>query len=207
MTVTALGARRPVLADALVRRRSVVTDIALILAGTLLVALLAQVEVPLWPVPVTGQTLGVIIVGATLGSWRGATSLLVYMGAGLAGAPIFASFTGGPLAVLKPSFGFIIGFVFAAFLAGWLAERNWDKKFWLALLGFILASIVPFVFGVPYLAVVLGNMGLDNSFGAVMAAGVTPFIVGGVVKALIAAIAIPLAWKGVRSLDSKKDDR
>jgi len=109
--------------------------------------------------------------------------------------------------VLKPSFGFIIGFVFAAFLAGWLAERNWDKKFWLALLGFILASIVPFVFGVPYLAVVLGNMGLDNSFGAVMAAGVTPFIVGGVVKALIAAIAIPLAWKGVRSLDSKKDDR
>ena len=204
MSTTSIPAGRRVLADAVTGRRSLATDLALIAAGTVIVALLAQVSVPLWPVPITGQTLGVVIVGAALGAWRGAASLALYLVAGLAGLPIFADFTGGPLSVLKPSFGFVIGFVFAAFAIGWLAERDWDRRFWPALAGFLAASVIPFLFGVPYLAVVLGGLGLDNSLPAVMQAGVYPFVLGGVVKAVVAAAAVPLAWKAVKAVDSRR---
>lgn len=205
MSISLASPGRPVLADRITTRASAFSDLALIGAGTVTVAALAQVSIPLWPVPITGQTLGVLVVGAALGAKRGAASLLLYMLVGLAGLPVFANFTGGPLSVLKPSFGFVIGFVFAAYAIGWLAERSWDRKFGKALLGFTAASIVPFVFGVPYLAVALGIMGLDNSPQALLAAGVTPFILGGLVKAAVAAVAVPLAWRGVRAVDAKKD--
>lgn len=205
MTSVTFDRARPTLADALVQNRSLATDAALVVAGTAVVAGLAQVSIPLWPVPITGQTLAVILVGASLGARRGFASLALYLVLGVAGLPIFAEFTGGPLSVLKPSFGFIIGMVFTAGLVGWLAERNWDKKFWLAFLGFVLASIVPFLFGVPYMAIVLGNLGIDNSLANVLALGVQPFIIGGIVKAAIAAGVLPLAWKGVRAIDARKD--
>jgi biotin transport system substrate-specific component len=206
MSLATAPTRRRVLADALVGPRRLATDLALVVGGTAVVALLAQVSIPLWPVPITGQTLGVVIVGAALGAWRGAASLTLYLVAGLAGLPVFADFTGGLATVMKPSFGFIIGFIAAAFVMGWLAERNWDRRFGKALVGFVLASAIPFVFGVPYLALVLGQLGLDNSPAAVLSAGVTPFILGGFVKALIAAAVVPLAWKGVRALDRRDRD-
>jgi len=197
-------ARGPVLADSLVTQRSLITDLALIGAGTALVAVLAQVSLPLWPVPVTGQTLGVIIVGAALGARRGAEALTLYALVGLAGLPVFANFTGGPMSVLKPSFGYVLGFIAAAFVVGWIAERQWDRSFWKSLAGFALASIIPFLFGVPYLAITLGIMGLENDPATLLALGVTPFILGGLVKAVIAAGITPLAWKGVAALDARK---
>ena len=93
-----------------------------------------------------------------------------------------------------------------AFVIGWIAERQWDRKFWKALAGFALASAIPFIIGVPYLALVLGGMGLDNSVPAVIAAGVTPFIIGGIAKAAIAAAVTPLAWRGVKALDVRSSD-
>lgn len=196
--------RTGVLADSLVASRGFVTDAALVATGTLLVAALAQVSVPLWPVPVTGQTLGVLVVGAALGARRGAAALALYMLVGLAGLPVFANFTGGPLSVLKPSFGYIIGFIVAAWAVGWIAERQWDRKFWKSLVGYALASVIPFLFGVPYLAVVLGALGADNDLATVIALGVTPFLLGGLIKAVIAAGITPLAWRGVAALDSRK---
>lgn len=181
-------------------------DAGLVIAGAALVALLAQVSIPLWPVPITGQTLGVIVVGAALGSRRGALALLTYMLVGLAGLPVFAEFTGGPATIMKPSFGFIIGFIFSAFVAGWFAERAWDRRPGLAFLGFALASIVPFLIGVPYMALILTQVfGMHVTFGDVLALGVTPFLLGGLIKAAIAAVAIPLAWRGVRALDARKN--
>ncbi|WP_150309155.1 biotin transporter BioY [Planctomonas psychrotolerans] len=203
-TAAALGSPT-VLADRILSR-SVTTDVTLVVAGAALTAGLAQVEVPMWPVPITGQTLAVMLVGASLGAKRGAMSLGLYLVLGVIGLPIFAGFTGGPLAVLKPSFGFIIGFVFAAALIGWLAERNWDRKALPALAGFFLASLVPFAFGLPYMAIVLGNLGVANDLGTVLAFGVYPFIIGGIAKWLIAAAALPLAWKGVRALDARKGE-
>ncbi|MFC7374211.1 MULTISPECIES: biotin transporter BioY [unclassified Brachybacterium] len=204
MSAIAVPARRPVLADALTPHRTRLRDAVLVLAGTAVVALLAQVTIPLPLVPITGQTLGVILVGAALGSRRGAAAMLTYLLAGLAGAPIFAEFTGGPAAVLSPSFGFILGFVPAAFVAGWFAERAWDRRPLGAMAGFIAASAVPFLIGVPYLAMILNAvMGAELGLGGILAAGVWPFIPGGVVKALLAALLIPAAWRGVRALDER----
>ncbi|MGO1285079.1 MAG: biotin transporter BioY [Brachybacterium sp.] len=204
MSAIAVPARRPVLADALAPHRTRLQDAGLVLAGAGVVALLAQVTIPLPLVPITGQTLGVILVGASLGSRRGAAALLTYLLVGLAGAPVFAEFMGGPASVLSPSFGFILGFVPAAFVAGWFAERAWDRKPALAMAGFVAASVVPFLLGVPYLAMILNAvMGAQLGLGGILAAGVWPFVPGGLVKAAIAAVLIPAAWRGVRSLDQR----
>lgn len=205
-----IAGRRPVLADVLgrpsSRARAFAVDAALVTTGAALVAVLAQVEIPLQPVPITGQTLGVIVVGAALGARRGAAALLTYMLVGLAGLPVFAGFTGSLAALAKPSFGFVIGFVFAAFVAGWFAERAWDRKPWLAFLGFVAASIVPFLFGIPYMAVVLNVvLGLDLGLLEILQAGLFPFIVGGLIKAGVAALVIPGAWALVRAADRRKN--
>lgn len=202
MTAAALPTTRPVLADSFVKARSLWTDIALVGAGALLVALLAQVTIPLPVIPITGQTLGVIVVGAALGSKRGALALFTYMVIGLLGAPVFAEFKGGPASVLTPSFGFILGFIPSAYVAGWMAERAWDRKALLAFAGFVAASAIPFLTGVPYMAMILNvvmERGMDTM--AVLNAGLIPFIPGGIVKAAIAAAVIPLAWKGVKALE------
>ena len=197
----------PVLADRLVKRNTAVTDAALVLAGAAVVGLLAQVSVPLWPVPITGQTLGVLLVGAALGARRGAASLLSYMLLGLVGMPWFAQFTGGLAAVTKPSFGYIIGFIPAAYLIGYLSERRWDRSWWKAVAGFGLASLIPFVFGVPYLWAVLALAGKNIGFAGAMAAGFTPFIIGGIVKWLLGAMLLPGAWKALEIFEDGRDAR
>lgn len=205
MSAIAMPARRPVLADALARHPSRAQDLALVLAGALVVALLAQVTMPLPIVPITGQTLGVLLVGAALGSRRGAAALTIYMVAGLAGLPVFAGFTGSLAAVATPSFGFVIGFIPAAFAAGWFAERTWDRTAWRAFLGFGIASIIPFLVGVPYMAYLLNTvMGLGYDVAGLLQVGVLPFIAGGLIKAALAAALIPLAWRGMRGLDARR---
>ncbi|WP_420362195.1 biotin transporter BioY [Curtobacterium aetherium] len=189
-------APRAVLADRL-RTHGLATDAALVAGGALFTAVLAQVEVPMWPVPVTGQTLAVVLVGATLGARRGVLSMLVYAIAGLAGAPFFADMNGGLQALALPSFGYVIGFIPAAGVVGWLARRNWDRHVGRATAAFLLASAIPFVTGLPYLAVALGQLGAPNDLQSVLAAGLYPFIVGGIAKALIAAGVLPLVWKAV----------
>lgn len=189
-------APRAVLADRL-RTHGLATDAALVASGALFTAAMAQLEVPMWPVPITGQTLAVVLVGATLGARRGMLSLLVYAVAGLAGAPFFADMQGGLQALALPSFGYVIGFIPAAGLVGWLARRNWDRHVGRAAVAMLLASAIPFVTGLPYLAVALGQLGAPNDVQSVLAAGLYPFIVGGIAKALIAAGILPLAWKAV----------
>lgn len=195
MSTAALSARPGVLADRLVPRSSVLTDVALVVAGAAVVGALAQVTIPMWPVPITGQTLAVMLVGGALGMRRGAASLAVYMLVGLAGVPWFAEQHGGVAMALAPSFGYIVGFVPAAAVAGWAAERAWDRNVGKAMLGFCAATVMPFVTGVPFMAAVLGM----TDPAAIAAAGVTPFIVPGLIKAGIAAALFPLAWKVLRS--------
>lgn len=199
MSTAALAARPGVLADRLVARSSRVTDVVLVVTGAVVVGLLAQVTIPMWPVPITGQTLGVILVGGALGMRRGAAALTTYLAAGLAGVPWFAGFAGGPAYVLAPSFGFIVGFVAAAALAGWFAERAWDRRPLLAMVGFCLATVAPFLVGVPWMAAVLGL----NDPATIAAYGITPFILPGLVKAALAAAAFPLAWRIVRAIDDR----
>jgi len=202
-------AARPVLADLIPRpasaARALLVDAGLVLAGVAVVAALAKVAFFIGPVPITGQTAGVILVGAALGARRGALALTTYMLLGLAGLPVFAGLAAGPLYALAPSFGFVIGFIPAAFVAGWFAERAWDRKPWLAFVGFIAASIVPFLIGVPYMALILaGVLGEAVTVESIMAAGVVPFIVPGLIKAAAVALLIPAAWLGVRAIDRRK---
>ena len=202
MSTIAIAGRQPVLADRIFTR-SLAIDLVLIAAGAAFTALLAQVTIPLWPVPITGQTLAVLLVGATLGMARGASSLGLYAVLGLVGLPVFApqddgSHLTGFLALSAPSFGYIIGFVFAAALVGWLSERTWDRKFLKALATFVGGSVVVFVFGLPWLAVVTGATLLETYQW-----GLEPFIIGGIIKAIIAALLLPAAWWGADKLAAR----
>ncbi len=198
--MTTVSTPRSVLADVALPRATTQTQVwlrnaALITAGVLLTALLARVEVPLKPVPVTGQTLAVLLVGATLGMRRGAATMTAYMLAGLAGLPVFAGGSAGLASVFTPSFGYIIGFIPAAALIGWLSERKWDRQPLLALAGFALATLIPFLVGIPYMGVVLQSTGVPVTFPLLMQLGFTPFLLGGAIKCAIAAAILPLAWR------------
>ncbi|GAA2173246.1 biotin transporter BioY [Agrococcus versicolor] len=190
-----------VLADRLVARRSVVTDVALVGAGVAVTAVLAQVAIPLWPVPITGQTLAVLLVGASLGAVRGAASLAAYALLGVAGLPIFSDQTSGLAVLAGPTGGYIVGFVIAAALTGWLAERRWDRRFLGAAVAMTAGTLVTFAVGLPWLAFATGG-----SLEQVLAWGLLPFIPGGIVKALVAAALLPLAWRGVRTLDARRGE-
>lgn len=193
---------RPVLIDKAIRTSNVI-NIALVVAGALVVGLLAQVSIPLWPVPITGQTLGVLLVGATLGSRRGAASMVTYAALGLAGVPWFADFTGGITTLAKPSFGYIIGFPIAAWIIGRLSELGWDRRSLRALAAFGIASLIPFLTGVPYMWAILKASGVTLTFAQTLNAGFTPFIIGGIIKWMLAACLIPSLWKLVRDVEAR----
>ncbi|MDP9138602.1 MAG: biotin transporter BioY, partial [Pseudomonadota bacterium] len=122
--MTTLTNARPTLAATLWpgEARSLPRSVALMVLGVILVAIAAHIEVPLYPVPMTMQTFAVLVLGMVYGAGLGAATLGLYMLAGLAGLPVFA--TGG---ALGPTLGYIIGFILAAGLVGWLAERGWDR--------------------------------------------------------------------------------
>ena len=189
---------RPTLIDR-VRPRTLASDIVFVLTGTALVAFLAQVAIPLWPVPVTGQTLAVLIVGASLGAARGAASLGLYALFGGLGLPIFSDASSGWSIIAGPTGGYIIGFVIAAALVGWAAEHRWDRGWLKAAVTFVGGTLVVFAIGLPWLAVSLGQLGLANDASAVLASGLYPFIIGGVIKAAIAAALLPLLWRAAES--------
>jgi biotin transport system substrate-specific component len=191
-----LAASRPTLADRLFAR-SLATDLVLIGAGAALTGILAQVVVPLQPVPITGQTLAVILVGSTLGALRGALSMVLYLALGVVGLPWFSDASSGWGVVAGPTGGYIVGFIAAAALTGWLAQRTWDRRVVGAFVSMSAGTLATFAVGLPWLAASLG-LTLEQT----LAAGLYPFLIGGVVKAMLAAGMLPLAWK----LSSRKSD-
>lgn len=204
MSSLTLAVGRPTLADRIVSR-GLATDLVLVAAGAAVTAVAAQIAVPLWPVPITGQTLAVLLVGVTLGAVRGAISLALYAVLGIVGLPVFSDASSGWHVVAGPTGGYIIGFIFAAGFTGWLAQRQWDRKPLWAFLAFLTGSLLPFAFGLPWLAAALGGFGLPNDLGSVLASGLYPFIIGGVIKAALGAGIITLAWYGIRRRDARAE--
>lgn len=194
MSNITFSATRPVLVDRL-GARSIVKDIAFIVAGAALTAGAAQIVIPMWPVPITGQTFAVLFVGATLGSLRGALSMLLYVGLGVAGLPIFAEGGAGLAKVMGPTGGYLIGFVLAAALVGWLAQLQWDRKVLGTIGAFLAGTAVIYAVGLPWLSVALGQLGLPNDLTATLQAGLYPFIPGDLLKAAFAGGLLPLIWK------------
>lgn len=197
-TTTAAPAARPVLADLLPaagsRARSLLADAVLVVAGTLVVAGLSQVLVPLpfTPVPLSLGTFGVLLVGAGLGPLRATASLAIYVLAGIAGVGWFA---GGASGWQFASFGYLLGMVLAAALVGALARRGADRSVWRTTLAGLLAGAVVYALGVPWLMLFL-----DVDLPTALALGVVPFLVGDAIKALLAAILLPSSWALVNRL-------
>jgi biotin transport system substrate-specific component len=183
---------RPTLIDRVVPR-SLATDIALIFAGAVLTAIAAQIAIPMWPVPITGQTFAVLLVGAVLGASRGALSMITYFSLGAAGLPVFTGAVAG--ITFGTTFGYLVGFIAAAAVVGWLGQLHWHKKVFGVIASFLIGNVVIYMFGLPWLAFALANLGLASDFGAVLAAGLVPFLVGDAIKMALAAAALPLAWK------------
>jgi biotin transport system substrate-specific component len=178
-------------------RAGILTDVALVVAGAALVALAAQWEIKLWftPVPITGQTCAVLLVGASLGWLRGGASLLLYFLVGLAGAPVYAGGEGGWEWVKGATGGYLVGFILAAALTGWLAQRRWDRRFSSAVAAMLTASVVIYALGLPWLAHV-ANLGVEDT----LEAGLYPFVVGDLLKLYLAGALLPGAWKLVERL-------
>jgi biotin transport system substrate-specific component len=189
--------RYPVLADALPGAR--VRDAVLVVSGALVTALFAQVsiDVPPSPVPITGQTLAVGLVGATLGARRGASSLGLYAVLGLF-LPFYADGESGWEVIWGASGGYIVGFVVAAGAIGWLAEHGADRRVVLAFGAFVVGQLIIFAFGLAGLKIAVGE-----SWGWTIHNGFAIFIVGGLVKALVGAVALPSAWGLVRRLERR----
>ncbi len=200
MTALTPALTRPTLVDHVIPR-SLATDAALVVGGAALTGLLAQLAIPMWPVPITGQTLAVLLVGSTLGMMRGASAMLLYAAAGVAGVPWFSERSAGVDVLFGTTGGYIVGFILAAALVGWLAQQHWDRRFLQAAVTFVAGSGVVFAVGLPWLAVVTGA-----DLATTLEWGLWPFIPGGIAKALIAAALLPLAWRGVRHLDAAKHD-
>ncbi|MDQ2674831.1 MAG: biotin transporter BioY [Chloroflexota bacterium] len=183
--MTTLTVRPRVLADLL--PGGLVRDLALVAGAAALTGVAAQVAIPLLPVPVTLQTLTVLLAGAALGPVRGAAAMLLYLAVGAAGVPWFAQQTSG---VAFPTLGYVIGFVAAAALVGALARRGMDRTAVGTIATMVLGNLVIYAVGVPYLAMALGM-----SIGDAIAVGAVPFLVGDGLKILLAAGLLPAAWR------------
>lgn len=159
----------------------------LMLAGTLVLAISAKVQVPFWPVPVTMQSLAVLVIGMSFGLHLGTATLALYLAEGAVGLPVFAS--GAGLAYLAgPTAGYLFGFVAAAAVVGWLAERGWDHSIWLSMAAMTIGTLILMGSGVVWLATLIG-------FEQALASGFTLFIAGGILKIALGALMLPSVWK------------
>ena len=213
-----------------------VRDIVLIVAFSFLTALFAQIafKLPFTTVPITGQTFAVLLTGGALGSRRGAASMMLYMVWGLIGIPVFApssaALEGQLVHFVLPwegssaliwnltSGGYIVGFIFAAFVVGKLAERGWDRG-WRVNLAMLGGNAMVYVFGLAWLGYVIASHTLDASLGfnlyeaipgssaidKTLVGGLYPFVVGDLLKLMLAAMVLPGAWEIVRWF--KREDR
>ena len=199
MSSLSIAYGRPTLADRIFSR-GLVTDIILIAAGTALTSILAQIAIPLWPVPITGQTFSVLFVGATLGVTRAALSMVLYLAIGLLGLPVFApevdgSHVTGLPALLGPTGGYLIGFILAASFVGWLAQREWDRKWLRTFLAFAGGTVLIYAVGLPWLYFALVGFKVANPLQATLTGGLYPFLIGDTIKAILAAVILPLVWR------------
>lgn len=171
-----------------------IRSLYLIVLGSLLIAALAQIEIilPFTPVPFTGQTFGVLLIGAALGSKRGAAAMILYITEGAMGLPFFAGGGSGLSILTGATAGYLAGFVGAAYVVGWLAERGLERSVHTSIISFLVGTVIIYVFGVAWLSIVLG------SFSKAITLGIVPFLAGDAIKLVAATLALPAAWKLIK---------
>ena len=178
--------------------RTAIAQIALVVGGAAFVGIAAQVAIPLpfTPVPLTLQTFAVLLVGASLGSLRGALSMVVYLLAGMVGVPWFAEGSSG----YSASFGYIVGFIVAAFIVGRLAERGATTTVLRSAGLMVVGNLAIYAVGVTWL-----KFAIDADWATAMSLGVVPFLIGDAVKIALAAGLLPLAWKGLEKMQLRNN--
>jgi len=184
---TATAARTRVLTDLLWRDRGLGGLAVLALAGSLALALSAKLQVPFWPVPMTMQSLVVLLIGVAYGSRLGAATVFLYLAEGLAGLPVFAGAAAGPAYMAGPTGGYLLGFLIGAACAGRLAERGWDRTLGRAAAAMALGHVLLFVPGVLWLAFLFG-------WPKAVAFGVAPFLVATAAKTALGAALAAVFW-------------
>lgn len=173
------------------KRHAGLYDITLVICGSLLIGLSAQIAILLGfsPVPITGQTFAVLIIGALFGARRGCITVLVYLIEGATGLPVFALGASGFSVLLGPRGGYLVGFIFGAYIVGLLAEKGWDRRFGTTILAMVFGNLVIYAFGLSWLCCWIGINKI------VLVAGLYPFIIGDLLKIALAAILLPSGWK------------
>ena len=179
---------------AVVLPRSKAMTVALMMTFALITAAAAQFTIPLpgTPVPITGQTFAVLLAGAALGSRAGAGSQAIYWAMGAAVLPFYAEASGGWASATGATAGYLVGFVAAAWVVGFLAERGQDRRVWSAIPAFLAGNAVIYAFGVTWLMV---SVEAITTMSEALTAGFTPFVIGDLVKILVAGVALPAAWR------------
>ena len=176
-------------------RSTALTHAGFIVGGTLFIAALAQIAIPVpgSPVPVTGQTLAVYLIGTTYGARLGFATFATYLLAGIAGAPVFApAATQGLARLTGATGGYLLGMLIAVLVLGALADRKADQKFKTSFPALIFGSVIVFTFGLIWL-----NVSLNLTWAQTISAGLTPFIFGEVIKIAITATSLPLIWRKI----------
>ena len=185
-----VGSPHLVLIDVLWPSERAWREVVLLLGGAVLIALSAQVRIPLpfTPVPLTGQTFAVLLLAALYGSLRGPLTILTYLSLGLLGLPVFASGATGAAAFSTATSGYLLGYPVAAFVVGLLSERGTDRSPWTTAASMALGNIIIYASGVLWLSRFVG-------WSEVLTAGVLPFLPGDALKIALATIALPTAWR------------
>jgi len=195
----ARAVRMPTLAEAMLdslmtpsAATSAVTKAALVVFGSLLLAVSAQFKIPLYPVPVTGQTLVVLLIGMTYGPRLGGITVAAYLFEGALGLPVFAGGAAGVAVLMGPTAGYLFGFLLAAIAMGYLAERGMGRTVVSTIAAMVIGNCVVYLCGALWLANFIG-------FGQAIVMGVLPFLYGDALKLVVAAGLMPWAWRAVKS--------
>lgn len=188
------NARRSVLMDYAWPGAGLWREAALVIGGAALMVVCSRLELPLQPVPITGQTFGVMLVGALLGSRRGTVSMLTYLGLGAVGLPVFAGGAAGLARFAGPTAGYLAGFVVATAVVGWLSERGWDRRTWTTIVAMVLGMLPIYLLGLAWLSRFAG-------WGQAVVTGLLPFLAGDALKIGLAALSLPMGWRLVGGRD------
>ncbi|MFO1185406.1 MAG: biotin transporter BioY [Bauldia sp.] len=178
------------------RTNAFLRDVVLVVLGSLLIAASAKIQVPFWPVPMTLQTLAVMVIPAAYGLRVGLATVVAYLAEGLAGLPVFAGAAAGPAYFLGPTGGFLAGFIVAAAIIGYATDRGWDRSTLRLGAAMAIGDALIFAAGFAWLAwfaTVSAGQGVGTA--RAFAGGVQPFILGDVVKVALGALAVPAVWR------------
>ena len=182
--------------EVLFKQRNVFLDMFMILCSVAFLGLMANIRIPLWPVPITMQTFGVFLIAFFFGSRKGFLAILAYVLAGLVGFSVFAGYKSGIAVFLGPTAGYIIGFLFMVLVVGLMIEKGYGRSKSSVLFCMLVGEVILYIFGLTGLWLYLGNV----SFIKVLMLGFVPFIIGDVLKIMGAVALFPYLWKGAERI-------